>query len=156
MVASKAGTVSEYLKSLPPERRGQIEKVRSVIKRNLPRGYVEAMQYGMIGYAVPLSRYPVTYNKQPLALAALASQKGYCSLYLMSIYSSPALKSWFEAAFAKAGKKLDMGKSCVRFKTVDDLPLDVIGKAISKVGVDEFIATYEKARSKTAKRPAKG
>jgi hypothetical protein len=148
MATSKAKSVTEYLASLPPERRAALAAVRRVIKKNLPRGFVEGMQYGMIGYAVPLSRYPNTYNGQPLGIACLASQKNYMTLYLMGIYADPGGRKWFEGAFKKAGKKLDMGQSCVRFRKLEDLPLDVIGEAIARTGVDEFIAAAEKARKR--------
>jgi hypothetical protein len=151
MVTSAATTVDEYLDSLPPEREAALAAVRAVILANLPPGYQEGMQYGMIGYYVPLERYPVTYNKQPLGYAALASQKNYMSLYLSCVYGSDALKQQFEAEYARAGKRLDMGKSCVRFKRLDDLPLDVIGRAIAAVPVDDYIAVYEQARAATAR-----
>ena len=152
MVSSKAETVTAYLDALPADRRAQIERVRRVILENLPKGYEEGMQYGMIGYFIPLSRYPVTYNKQPLGIAAFAAQKNAMSLYLMTVYGDPRLKKWFEDGFRKAGKKLDMGKSCVRFKTIDDLPLALIGEAIAKIGVDDYIAIYEKARGGTGSK----
>ena len=145
MAVSKAPTVTAYLTSLPPERRKVIAAVRSVIRKNLPAGYKESMGYGMICYSVPLSRYPGTYNGQPLCYAALAAQKGYCSLYLMGVYGDAAQAKAFREGFKKAGKKLDMGKSCVRFKTTDDLALDVIGRAIAATPVDDFIASYERA-----------
>src|SRR5690606_17618842 len=116
--------------------------------------FEEGMQYGMIGWYVPRSRYPETYNGQPLGIAALASQKSYMALYLMSVYGRPEMDAWFRGAFAKAGKKLDMGKSCVRFKSIDALPLDVIGETIRRVPLDAFLAQYEDARV-SAKR-AKG
>lgn len=159
MVQSKAQTVKEYLAELPADRRKDIAAVRKVIVDNLPKGYQECMSYGMIGYVIPLSRYPETYNKQPLTVAALASQKNYMSVYLTCVYGEKKHQEWFKKAFAAAGKKLDMGKSCVRFKKLDDLALDVIGEAIAKVSVEDFIANYEKVRSlleakksKTAKK----
>ena len=155
MVASHAGTVREYLAALPPDRRATVAAVRKVILEHLPRGFEEAMQYGMIGYRVPLARYPATYNGQPLAVAALAAQKGYTSLYLMNVYGDRATERWFADAFRKAGKKLDMGKSCVRFKSVDDLPLDVIGQAIARTSVEDFIASYEASRRGRGDRPAR-
>lgn len=148
MASSKATTVSAYLAELPPDRRKAIAAVRAVIRKHLPEGYKESMGYGMICYSVPLARYPGTYNGQPLCYAALAAQKGYCSVYLMGVYGDTAQAKAFRAGFAKAGKKLDMGKSCVRFKTADDLPLDVIGEAIAATPVEAFIATYEKGRRK--------
>ncbi|MEW5850506.1 MAG: DUF1801 domain-containing protein [Myxococcota bacterium] len=161
MASSAATTVQEYLASLPADRREALESVRRVIRKNLPKGFEEGMQYGMIGYYVPLSRYPQTYNGQPLGIAALASQKGYMSLYLMGVYGDPATQKWFEAAYRKSGKQLDMGKSCVRFKRVEDLALDVVGQVISRVGVDDFIARYEavkgspRAKGTAKKTPAK-
>ena len=151
MVTSAATTVEAYLDSLPPDRRAALEAVRAVIRANLPPGYQEGMQYGMIGYYVPLERYPVTYNKQPLSYAALASQKNYMALYLMCVYGSETLRQQFEADFARAGKRLSIGKSCVRFKRLDDLPLDVIGRAIAAVPVDQYLAKYEQARAATAR-----
>jgi hypothetical protein len=133
VVQSKAKTVAEYLASLPPERRSAIEAVRRIILKNLPRGFKEGMQFGMIGYCVPLSRYPNTYNGQPLPLAALASQKNYMSVYLMSVYGDPATRRWFETEYRRAGKRLDLGGSCVRFRTLDDLPLTLVGAAIARV-----------------------
>lgn len=144
-------SVAQYLAQLPADRRAAIAAVRDTINANLPAGYVEGIQYGMIGWCVPLSRYPDTYNGQPLGLAALASQKQHMALYLMSVYGDPALEAWFKRAYAASGKPLDMGKSCVRFKSLDALPLDVIAEAIRKVPVDAFLACYE-----AVKRPANG
>jgi hypothetical protein len=143
---SNAATVKAYLDSLPDDRRAALAKVRAVIRKNLPAGFAESMQFGMIGYGVPLSRYPDTYNGAPLCLAALASQKNFMTLYLMSVYGDPATERWFKDAYAKSGKKLDMGKSCVHFKRVEDLPIEVIGEAIARTSVDEFIARYEASR----------
>jgi hypothetical protein len=143
---SKARTVEEYLRELPPDRRAGVSAVREVILKNLPAGYREGMGYGMIGYHVPHSLYPAGYHcdpKQPLPFAALASQKNYMALYLMCIYSDRDFEAWFRHAWAKAGKKLDMGKSCIRFKKLEDVPLDVIGQVIKKVPVKEFIRYYE-------------
>jgi hypothetical protein len=155
MVTSRATTVQEYLAALPPDRREAVEAVRRVILENLPAGFEEGLDFGMIGYHVPLSRYPGTYNGHPLAVAALASQKGYMAVYLTSVYGDPALKSWFEAEYARRGKKLDMGKSCVRFKSLDDLPLDLLGETIARVDLDTFLARYEAARAAPRTRPAK-
>lgn len=148
MVQSSATTVTEYLKELPPERRKEIQAVRKVVKANLPPGYKETMGYGMITYVIPLSRYPDTYNKQPLSVVALAAQKQHHSLYLMAVYADKQTEQWFTKAFKASGKKLDMGKSCVRFKKAEDLPLDVIGQAVARVPVDDYIAAYEAARAK--------
>ena len=148
MASSPAKSVPEYLASLPPEKRKDIEAVRKVIKKHLPRGYEEGMQWGMISYYIPLSRYPDTYNKQPLGIAAIAAQKSYNAVYLMGVYGDKATEKWFKAEYQKSGKKLDMGKSCLRFKKADDLPLDLVGKVIARVGVDDYIAHYEKAKKK--------
>ena len=152
MVKSDAATVDEYLAGLPEERREAMQAVRQVVLDNLPDGYEECMAYGMIGYVVPLSRYPDTYNKQPLGLAALASQKQYMSLYLNNVYDNPETLEWFMSAYTASGKKLNMGKSCVRFKRLDDLPLDVVGQAIARTSVDDFLTSYEESRSKRAGR----
>ena len=146
---SDAATVEEYLASLPEDRREAIDAVRAVVLERLPDGYEECMSFGMIAWVVPLSRYPDTYNKQPLALASLASQKRHLALYLNNVYSDPDTREWFTSAYATSGKRLDMGKSCVRFKRLDDLPLDLIGQAIARTSVDDFLAFYEAARSKT-------
>ena len=140
---SKAATVEAYLRSLPQGRRVAISAVRDVILKNLDASYEEGMQYGMIGYYVPHRLYPKGYHsdpKQPLPFAALASQKNYMSLYLMSVYCGceddiPGNQHtrWFRQAWEKSGKKLAMGKACIRFKKVEDLPLDVIGEAIRRV-----------------------
>lgn len=148
MASSSARTVSAYLAELPPDRRKTIAAVRAVVRKHLPKGYKESMGYGMICYSVPLGRYPDTYNGQPLCYAALAAQKGYCSVYLMGVYGDTAQAKAFREGFNRAGKKLDMGKSRVRFKTADDLPLDVIGAAIAATPVDAFIASYERSRRK--------
>ncbi|MCC6130446.1 MAG: DUF1801 domain-containing protein, partial [Acidobacteria bacterium] len=126
---SKAPTVDEYLASLPEDRRAALAAVRDVIRKNLDPSYEEGMQYGMIGYYVPHSVYPAGYHcdpKQPLPFAGLASQKGHMSLYLMCVYGDSEQEKWFREEWAKTGKKLDMGKSCVRFKKVEDLALGVI------------------------------
>lgn len=146
---SAAKTPDAYVKSLPAERREAVAAVRNVILKNLPKGYEETVDFGMLTYVVPLKRYPDTYNGRPLAIAALASQKQYMSVYLMGVYGSPKLKTWFASEFKKAGKNLDMGKSCVRFKRIEDLPLGVIGEAVAKVPVDDYLRIYEASRKKT-------
>ena len=147
MVSSKATTVTQYLEQLPAERLVEIERVRDLINEALPEGYREGMGYGMIGWVVPLDRYPDTYNKQPLAYAGLAAQKNYNSLYLTCVYASKERTERLKAAFATAGKKLDMGKSCIRFKRAGDLALDAIAKEIASTTPDEFIRIYEEARA---------
>lgn len=153
MARSIARTVSEYLKELPSDRRKILAAVRAVIRKRLPAGYVETMNWGMICYEVPLSRYPTTYNGQPLAFAALASQKNYCSLYLSCVYQDSAQLDQLKAAFVRSGKRLDMGKSCIRFRTAGDLPLDAIGRIIAGTSVAAFIQTYEVARALPRKKP---
>jgi hypothetical protein len=155
---SKAKTVGEYLVSLPDDRRDAIEVVRAVILENLPKGYEEGMQYGMIGYYVPHSVYPAGYHcdpKQPLPFAGLASQKNHMSLYLMCVYGNPGHEAWFRTAWAKTGKRLDMGKSCVRFKEIDDVPLTVVGQAIRRVPTKKFIEHYESTIKSAGKRASK-
>lgn len=146
MAASKAPTVDAYLAELPPDRRAVVSAVRDAVARHLPNGYEEAMSFGMIGYQVPLARYPNTYNKQPLAYAALAAQKHYYSLYLTGVDHGEG-EARVRAAFAKAGKKLDMGKSCIRFRSLDDLPLEALGEVIASMPPDEFVARYEASRA---------
>jgi hypothetical protein len=143
MVSSKATTVREYLTELPADRRAVVAAVRKVILDNLPPGFEEGMQYGMLGYRIPRARHPDTYNGQPLGVASLAAQKNYYSLYLMGVYGDREFERWFEQEFRRAGKKLDKGKSCVRFKKLEDLPLDVIGQAIARVGVEDLIAMHD-------------
>ena len=143
MIQSKAATVEEYLAELDPERRRAIGAVSDVILANLPDGYLEAMNWGMISYEIPLERCPDTY---PLSYAALASQKQYMSLYLNAVYADPHIEAWFTGHFKASGKKLNMGKSCVRFRQLDDLPLDLIGETIARVSVDQYNARYEASR----------
>ena len=143
MAKSKAETVDGYLAELPEDRRAAISAVRQVVLENLPQGYEEMMQFGMIGYVIPLERYPVTYNGQALQYAALASQENYMSLYLMNVYSDEAVERWFVDRCKDNGKRLDMGKACVRFKSLQDLPIDLVGEAIALTPVDRFIERYE-------------
>ncbi|HYH81007.1 MAG TPA: DUF1801 domain-containing protein [Longimicrobium sp.] len=147
MAKSAASTVDEYLAELPEDRRRALATVRDVVLRHLPEGYHESISYGMIGYGIPLERYPDTYNGQPLAFAALAAQKSYNALYLNCVYQDPERDRELREAFAAAGKKLDMGKSCIRFRSPDDLPLDAIGRIIAATPPETFIARYEAARA---------
>jgi len=143
---SKAATVKDYLAELPADRRAAIQAVRQVLLKNLDKLYEEGMQYGMIGYYVPHRVYPPGYHcdpKQPLPFAALASQKNYMSLYLMCVYGEGEHKKWFQGAWAKTGKKLDMGKACIRFKKLEDLPLEVIAEAVRRTPAKKFIECYE-------------
>jgi uncharacterized protein YdhG (YjbR/CyaY superfamily) len=141
-------SVEEYIASLPADRRQEVERVRQVVKRNLPPGYEEGIGFGMICYSVPLGAYRDTYNKQPLMYAALASQKNYLSLYLMPLYPDGTLDKRVRDAFAAAGKRLDMGKSCIRFKRADDLDLDVIGDVVAAVPMERWIEIAKSVRRK--------
>jgi hypothetical protein len=148
MASSKAKTVAAYLKELPAERRAVVAAVRNVILEHLPKGYEEAMESGLPCYQIPLAKYPHTYNGRPLMYAALAAQKNYYALYLMCVYQDPKLLARLAAACAKAGKRLDMGKSCLRFRKLEDLPLPAIGKIIASVTPAEYIRQYEKIKGK--------
>ncbi len=152
MVSSSATTVKEYLAALPEDRRKAIGAVRKTIRDHLPKGFEEVMQYGMISYIVPEKRYSETYNGQPLAYVSLASQKNHMAVYLMGIYGDETLRRWFEDAYRKTGKRMDIGKACVRFKTPDALPLDLVGSAVGAMTMEDFIALYEKARGNTKPR----
>jgi hypothetical protein len=149
---SKATTVDAYIAELPEDRQKAINELRKVIKKNLPKGFKEGMGYGMIGWSVPHSIYPAGYHcnpKDPLPFMSLASQKNSINFYHMGIYADPKLLKWFQDAHAKASpKKLDMGKSCVRYKKAEDIPYKLIGELAAKITVDEWIAQYEKAFKK--------
>lgn len=146
MATSTARTPEEYLDSLPEDRRAAVAAVRRVVLENLPDGFEEGMQYGMIGYYIPLERFPDTYNGQPLGLAALANQKQHMALYLNNVYGDRTTESRFRERWAATGKKLDMGKSCVRFRRLEDLPLDVIGRTIAEESVEGYLERYAAAR----------
>jgi len=166
---SKAATVAEYIASLPSDRREAIEHVRSVMNQNLDKDYEEGMCYGMIMWYVPHRIFPDGYHcdpKLPLGFAALASQKNYMSLYMSSIYSGcedgsdTPRSAWFKREWAKTGKKLDQGKSCIRFKKVEDLALDVIAEAVREMPVEKWVETYlavvkDSRKRKPAAKPAK-
>jgi hypothetical protein len=143
---SDATSVEAYLTELPEERRQALETVRRVILEHLPQGYEEAMNWGMISYQVPLETHPDTYNGQPLMYAALASQKRHMSLYLTGIYMDDTVREDFEARYRATGKRYDVGKSCVRFRKLEDLPLDLIGEAVGRLGVEEFVERVESVR----------
>ncbi len=155
MLTSKARTVDQYLGELPPERRAVISAVREVVRRNLPTGYRETASWGMITYEIPLERYPDTYNGQPLCYAALAAQKNHFALYLMGTYQNPDDAARLRNAFRSAGKKIDMGKSCLRFRRVEDLPFDAIGRLIKGTPPEKFIKRYESIRKISRKAKAK-
>lgn len=146
MARSEATTVEAYLEELPEDRRTVVAEVRNVILDNLPDGYEEVMEWGMITYQIPLERYPDTYNKKPLMYMALAAQKNHYAVYASGVYMRPGGEGWAEERFEEAGKKLDMGKSCIRFRRLDHLPLDVIGEIAAGQSVDEFIGMYEDGR----------
>ena len=141
MVSTSTTTATDYLASLPQDRREVISAVRELILRNLPEGYQETINWGMLSYEVPLETYPDTYNKKPLSYVGLAAQKNYNSLYLMSVYQDPADYQELIKAFARMGVKPDMGKSCIRFKKLDQMPLEKIARLIAKTSVRDFVAT---------------
>lgn len=145
---SDAKQVMDYIAELPADRHDALTELREVILENLPDGYEEAMNWGMITYQVPLATYPDTYNGKPLMYAALASQKNHFAVYLSGIYQDDGKRDAFLEAYKATGKRLDVGKSCVRFRKLDDVPFDVIGDAIAAVPVDEFVAVAESSRAK--------
>jgi len=144
---SDAQTIDQYLAELPNDRREAIETVRQAILDNLPDGYQEVMNWGMIAYEVPLETYPDTYNKKPLMYAALASQKNHMAVYLSGIYMLEDHRETFEEAYRATGKKYDVGKSCVRFKKFDDLPVELIGRTIGALEVEDFVGKVKAARA---------
>ncbi|HKL12044.1 MAG TPA: DUF1801 domain-containing protein [Halanaerobiales bacterium] len=146
MVKSRAETVKEYLEELSPEKRKVVKKLRDKVLENLPIGYQETMNWGMISYEVPLTRYPDTYNKKPLMFAAIAAQKNYYSLYLTPVYQSKELEKELKEKYKETGIKVNMGKSCLRFKRIEEIPIDFIGDLISRVSIKEFIQIYEASR----------
>jgi hypothetical protein len=150
-----ATTVEDYLRELPDDRREAMTKVRALVKKNLPKGYKESLGYGMIAYTIPLERFPDTYNGQPLCYIGLASQKNLMALYLMSAYGNPAEEKFLKEEFKKAGKKLDMGKSCLRFRKLEDLPLDVIAKVVAGTPPEEIIARHEAVHGEKKKRSSR-
>jgi len=155
---STAANADEYLKELAPDRREALAAVRKVILANLPKGYEECISYGMIGYVVPHSIYPKGYHcdpKLPLPLANLGSQKNYMSLHLMNVYGDPALEKWFREAWKASGKKLDMGKACVRFKKLEDVPLEVIGQVVARTPVAQYVGRIEALLASRSPQPRK-
>ena len=143
---SDASTPEDYLAGLPEDRRAAISRVRDLVNEHLPEGYVEQMGWGMLTWVVPLSRHPKTYNGQPLAYVSLASQKNHLALYLMGLYGDDAALAWLRQQYADRGLRFDMGKSCLRFRTLEDLPLDVIGQVVAMVPVEELISRHEAVR----------
>ena len=144
-----ANTVDGYIAALPEDRQAPIEKLRNVILSNLPEGYEEQIAYGMIGYVVPLSKYPKGYHVkegEPLPFLSLASQKNYIALYHMGLYVDPAVEAWFAKEYAdRVPTKLDMGKSCIRLKNPAHIPYDLIGELCQKITVEQYLHTYETA-----------
>lgn len=140
MAISLSPSVENYLEPLPPERRAALTAVREVVLANLPNGYVEMVTFGGISYCIPLERYPKTYNGRPLTIAALCARKGYLSFFYMPLFRDPAMGEWFREEYRKTGKKLDMGRGCVRFKRAEDLPLDLIGQVIALVSPERYMA----------------
>jgi len=149
---SDARTIQEYLAEMPEDRREAITRVRDTILKNLPAGYEEALNWGMITYQVPLEVYPDTYNKKPLMYAALANQKNHMAVYLTGIYMDQELNQDFEEKYRETGKRYDVGKSCVRFRKLDDLPLELIGESIGAISMEEFI---ERTKGLSARRAKK-
>ena len=147
MVSSKETTPAGYLASLPPERRKVIAAVRKLVKQNLPDGYVETMNWGMLCYEIPLKTYPVTYNKQPLMYMALAAQKNNYAIYMMNVYGDTKLMDKLVAAYKASGTRLDMGKGCLRFKSLDELPMDVIGEIVASTSPALMIERHESAHA---------
>ena len=146
MAIASIQTPAEYIVQLPDERREMLTALRDVIVRNLPPGYAEGIEFGMISNHVPLERLPKAYNGRPLMYAALANQKHYVSLYLMNVYGDPETRTWFREQWAASGKRLDMGKSCIRFRSLENVPLDILGQAIARTPVERYLAKYEASR----------
>jgi hypothetical protein len=150
MTSSKASTVEAYLKEIPEDKRPAMLALRKTITKNLPAGFKEIMQYGMIGYVIPHSLYPDGYHtdpKEPLPFISLAAQKNHIAVYHMGIYADPALLQWFQESYAKQSKtKLDMGKSCIRFKNPTQIPVDLIGELASRMSPQTWIDLYEKSK----------
>ena len=143
---SNAKTVQQYISELPDDRKKAISTIRKTILANLPDGYEEVMNWGMITYQVPLETYPDTYNKKPLMYAALASQKNHMAVYLSGIYMSKELRKKFEKAYKATGKRYDVGKSCVRFRKLDDLPIDLIAMCIASIQIEDFVMQVKKVQ----------
>ena len=147
MVSIQASTPADYIKQVPAHQRKDIVTLRALIRKNLPAGYKEAASWGMLVYQVPLKKCPDTYNGQPLIYLGLSAQKNYLAIYFMGLYGDEKLKKQFEADYKKSGKKLNMGKSCLRFKSIDEIPLDVVAKVIGALEVDDFIELHNASMS---------
>lgn len=152
-------TVAQYLAGLPAERRAVIAGVRKLVRAHMPKGYSEFINWGVITWGIPLSEYPDTYNGQPLCYAALAAKKNHSALYLMGCYGSPTLTAYLRDAYKQAGKKFDMGKSCLRFRSMDELVPEAVGHVIAAVPVKTYLEFYEsvhKPKSQGRQKPSKG
>ena len=153
---SRVTNVSDYIKEIPLDKKGTFEELRNIIKNSIPKGFEEQMSYGMVGYVVPHTLYPTGYHcdpKLPLQFVSVASQKNFIAFYHMGIYASPELLNWFVSEYPKHCKsKLDMGKSCIRFKKIDDIPYKLIGELIKKITVKQWISLYEKAFRSVSKK----
>lgn len=141
-------TIDDYLASLEPDRRAVVEQVRELVVRALPEGYEEVLAFGMISWVVPLERFPDTYNGQPLGYVALSAQKRHFSLYLMGLYSSVENELDFRERWTATGRKLDMGKACLRFRRVEDLELDLVAEAVASTSVEDYLQLYAQARTR--------
>jgi hypothetical protein len=143
-----ASSVNSYLAGLAADQRKVLSVVRATIRKNLPSGYEEVLQGKFISYVVPLSRFPKTYNGQPLWYVSLVMQKNYYALHMVALYGSPKELAKIQAGFKKAGRKLDMGKACIRFKKLEDLPLDVIGESVAGIPLEDYISRYIAVKGK--------
>ena len=143
---SKAKTVPEYLAGLPADRKKLVSATRTLVRKHLPKGFREEIGWGAVTWVVPLSKFPDTYNQQPLCYVALAAQKNYVSLYLMMAYGDPKKYAWLKSQFKKAGKKMDMGKSCLHFNSLTDIPVAAVAQLIESYTPAQWIAIYEKSR----------
>jgi hypothetical protein len=148
VVRSEARTAAEYVASLPVQRRGEVATVLEVLRRAMPSGYTETMSFGMISWVVPLEVYPDTYNGEPLGYTSLAVQKRHNALYLMGLYADGDAERDFRERWTAGGRRLDMGRSCLRFRTAADLDLDLVAETVAGCGPDEFVARYERARAR--------
>jgi hypothetical protein len=153
MAYSNAKTVDEYIKGLPPQKSEVISKIRALIRKNIPDGIVETMNWGMITYEVPLSVYPATYNKKPLMYAALAAQKNHFSIYVTNLYMNDENLSRLLAGYDDINSKPNIGKSCIRFTKIDKIPLKIIGEIIASTDLDKFIGFYENIKKDSSKKP---
>jgi uncharacterized protein YdhG (YjbR/CyaY superfamily) len=151
MVSSSATSVEQYLAELPADRRSEVSSLRQLVLDHLPEGLEEVMNFGMIIYQVPASVVPVTYNGEPLVYAGIASQKNHISLYLMSIYAWEKTREEFESAWKQTGKKFNVGKSCIRFRSLSEVPLEVVTEAVAAISMEKYVARYQEVRASARK-----